>query len=166
MSEKLIEIRDLKVDLMSTHGVVHALDGVNLSIGKGEIHGLVGESGCGKSMTSKSILRLHDKRRSQMSGEILFDGKDLLKVPEKEMQQLRGSRISMVFQDPMTSLNPLLTIGQQISEGFLNHGRCSKEQARAHTLELLKKVGIDPPEKRFGQYPFELSAVCSMHDCP
>ena len=157
MSEKLLEIRDLKVDLMSTRGVVHALDGVNLSIGKGEIHGLVGESGCGKSMTSKSILRLHNKRRSQMSGEILFDGKDLLKVPEKEMQQLRGSRISMVFQDPMTSLNPLLTIGQQISEGFLNHGRCSKEQARSHTLELLKKVGIDPPEKRFGQYPFELS---------
>lgn len=157
MSESLLCIHDLKVDLMSTRGVVHALDGVELSVGRGEIHGLVGESGCGKSMTSKSILRLHDKRRSQMSGQIVFDGADLLRLSEKEMRQLRGSRISMIFQDPMTSLNPLLTIGRQISEGFWNHGRCSKEEARKRTLELLEKVGIDPPEKRIDQYPFELS---------
>lgn len=147
MSEPLLRIQDLKVDLMSTRGVVHALDGVELSVGRGEIHGLVGESGCGKSMTSKSILRLHDKRRSRMSGQIVFDGADLLPLPEKEMQQLRGSRISMIFQDPMTSLNPLLTIGRQISEGFWNHGSLFQRRSAKANLGTAGKGGDRPAGK-------------------
>ncbi len=142
---------------MSIHGIVYALGGVNLDIRPGEIHGLVGESGCGKSMTSKSILQLHDRTRSRMTGEIWFEGRDLLKVSRREMQKIRGSRISMVFQDPMTSLNPLLTIGEQISETFRQHDGCSRTEAKNRTMALLKKIGIDPPEKRYRQYPYELS---------
>lgn len=155
--ESLLEIKNLKVDLMSTRGIVYALSGVNLQIRPGEIHGLVGESGSGKSMTSKSIMRLHNEQRSRMSGEILFHGEDLLKLPKKKMQSIRGKSISMIFQDPMTSLNPLLTIGEQISETYRLHEKCSKAQARQKTCELLEKVGINPPEKRYGQYPYELS---------
>ena len=153
----LLSIRDLKVDLMSVRGIVYALSGVNLDIRPGEIHGLVGESGCGKSMTSKSILRLHNEQRSRMSGQIFFEGEDLLKVSRRRMQSIRGNRISMIFQDPMTSLNPLLTIGDQISESYRQHEKCTKADAKAKTLELLEKVGIFPAEKRFSQYPFELS---------
>lgn len=155
--DELLTIRNLKVDLMSTRGIVYALSGVDLQIARGEIHGLVGESGCGKSITSKSIMRLHDKRRSRVSGEILFNGRNLLKVPEKEMQKLRGDRISMIFQDPMTSLNPLMTVGAQIAESFLNHRKPSAAQTRERTLALLEKVGISSPERRIDQYPFELS---------
>ncbi|MBO5520228.1 MAG: ABC transporter ATP-binding protein, partial [Eubacterium sp.] len=142
MSEEkyLLSIRDLKVDLMSVRGIVYALSGVNLDIRPGEIHGLVGESGCGKSMTSKSILRLHNEQRSRMSGQILFEGQDLLKISRRQMQAIRGNRISMIFQDPMTSLNPLLTIGDQISESYRQHEKCTKAEAKAKTLELLEKV--------------------------
>ena len=153
----LLSIRDLKVDLMSVRGIVYALSGVNLDIRPGEIHGLVGESGCGKSMTSKSILRLHNEQRSRMSGQIIFEGEDLLKVSRRQMQSIRGNRISMIFQDPMTSLNPLLTIGDQISESYRQHEKCTKAEAKKKTLELLEKVGIYPAEKRFAQYPYELS---------
>ena len=155
--DDLLTIKDLKLNLMSTRGIVYALNDVNLSMRPGEIHGLVGESGCGKSMTSKSILRLHNEKRSQMSGEIWFEGEDLLKVSKKRMRQIRGNRISMIFQDPMTSLNPLLTIGEQISEACRQHEKCSKKEAKERTLDLLEKVGIYPPEKRYKQYAFELS---------
>ena len=155
--ENLLEIKDLKCDLMSTKGIVYALGGVNLDIRKGEILGVVGESGCGKSMTAKSIMRLHNKQRSRMSGQILFEGQDLLKCTERQMQKIRGDRISMIFQDPTTSLNPLLTIGEQISETYLLHNKITKQEAKAKTLDLLAKVGIQPPEKRYDQYPFELS---------
>ena len=156
-NQNLLSIRDLHVDLMSIYGIVYALRGVNLDIRPGEIHGLVGESGCGKSMTSKSILRLHDESRTRMTGEILFEGQDLLRISRKEMQKIRGNRISMIFQDPMTSLNPLLTAGEQISETFRQHEKCSKKEAREKSLELLEKIGIYPPEKRYSQYPYELS---------
>ncbi|MBQ6663262.1 MAG: ABC transporter ATP-binding protein [Firmicutes bacterium] len=155
--ENLLEIKDLRCDLMSTKGIVYALGGVTLDIRKGEILGVVGESGCGKSMTAKSILRLHNKQRSRLSGQILFEGQDLVKCTERQMQKIRGDRISMIFQDPTSSLNPLLTIGEQISETFLLHNKITKAEAKARTLELLAKVGIQPPEKRFDQYPFELS---------
>lgn len=155
--DSLLEIEDLAVDIMSTRGIVHALDGVWLQVAPGEIHGLVGESGCGKSMTAKSVMRLLDRRRSRMSGRILFHGRDIAALGEREMRNLRGSRISMIFQDPMTSLNPLMTIGEQIGEIFLDHRKCGKAEARGKTLELLDRVGIHPPEKRIGQYPFELS---------
>lgn len=155
--ENLLEIKDLTVDILSTRGIVHALDGVQLQVAPGEIHGLVGESGCGKSMTAKSVMRLHNRRRSRMRGSILFQGKDIVTLTEREMRELRGSRISMIFQDPVTSLNPLLTVGEQIGEIFSEHRKCTKAEARNRTLELLDRVGIHPPEKRIGQYPFELS---------
>ena len=122
----LLEIRDLKVDLMSVRGIVYALDGVNLRVAPGEIHGLVGESGCGKSMTAKSILRLHSEKRSRSSGEIWFEGRDLNRLSRREMEQLRGRRISMIFQDPMVSLNPLLCVGEQIAETIRQHERCPR----------------------------------------
>ncbi|MBR2765675.1 MAG: ABC transporter ATP-binding protein [Blautia sp.] len=153
----LLSIKDLRVDLMSIRGIVYALDGVNLELGEGLIHGLVGESGCGKSMTARSILRLHDGKRSRMSGEILFEGKNLLSLSEREMQDVRGKQISMIFQDPMNSLNPLYTIGEQISETVRRHEKCGKTAAKARTLQLLGKVGINPPDRRYRQYPFELS---------
>ena len=126
----LLEIRDLKVDLMTVRGIVYALDGVNLGVGPGEIHGLVGESGCGKSMTAKSILRLHDARRCRMSGEILFEGQDLCSLPRREMEKLRGRRVSMIFQDPMVSLNPLLTVGEQIAETIRAYEKAAEEIVR------------------------------------
>ena len=153
----LLSVRNLKVDLMSARGIVYALDGVNLEILPGEIHGLVGESGCGKSMTARSILRLHDRKRSRMSGEILFDGRDLCRIPAGELREIRGKEISMIFQDPMNSLNPLYPVGEQISETFRRHEKCNKAQARVQTCKLLEKVGIVPAEKRYRQYPFELS---------
>ncbi len=156
-AENLLEIKDLKLDLMSVRGIIHALNGVNLKIRPGEIHGLVGESGSGKSMTSKSVMRLHNEQRSRMSGKILFHGRDLLKASRKQMQAIRGGKISMIFQDPMTSLNPLLTVGEQIGETYRQHEKCSKAEAKKKTCEILEKVGIYPPEKRALQYPFELS---------
>ena len=153
----LLEIKDLKLSLMSTRGIVYALSGVNLAINEGEIHGLVGESGCGKSMTARSVLRLNNEKRSRVSGEVLFKGDDLLKKTNKGMQQVRGERISLIFQDPMASLNPLMTIGEQIGEVFRLHGKASKAEARDKTLAIMEKVGIDPPEKRIDQYPHELS---------
>lgn len=153
----LLDIRDLKVDLMTVRGIVYALDGVNLRVAPGEIHGLVGESGCGKSMTAKSILRLHSEARARCSGEIWFEGRDLARVSQKEMERIRGKRISMIFQDPMVSLNPLLTVGEQIAETVRRHERCTRQVARERALRLLSQVGIAPPEKRYAQYPFELS---------
>lgn len=155
--EDLLTVRDLKVDLMSVRGIVYALSGVNLSIRPGEIHGLVGESGCGKSMTSKAVMGLLQKDKSRVSGEIIFEGENLLNLSNKKMSKIRGKRISMIFQDPMTSLNPLMTVGEQISEVYRQHEKCSKAKAKEKTLDLLEKVGIYPPQKRYSQYPYELS---------
>lgn len=154
---ELLEIKDLKLSLMSTRGIVYALSGVDLTINKGEIHGLVGESGCGKSMTARSILRLNNEKRSRLSGEILFKGENLLNLSNKKMQEVRGERISLIFQDPTASLNPLMTVGQQIGEAYILHEKASKAEARDKTLAIMKKVGIDPPDKRIDQYPHELS---------
>lgn len=158
MSESLISIRHLKVELMSVQGLVYAVRDINLDIAPGEIHGIVGESGCGKSMTAKSILRLHDEKKMAYSGEILLDGeRDILKMNKKELQQLRGKEISMIFQDPITTMNPLHTVGKQIMEMMLLHMNISKEEAKRRAVELLEKVGIFPGEERFKQYPFEMS---------
>ena len=141
--ETLLEINNLTVELMSTRGIVYALSGVDLSVRPGEIHGIVGESGCGKSMTAKSILR--------------FQGRELLDLSSREMEKLRGTDISMIFQDPMTSLNPLMTIGDQIGDMFRFHTGASKAESREKAQELLTKVGIEPAARRWKQYPFELS---------
>lgn len=156
--DNVISIRDLKVNLLSIKGIVHAVQGINLDIKKGEIHGVVGESGCGKTMTAKSILRLHNDSRTEYSGEIIFNEEvDILKMNSKEIQQLRGQNISMVFQDPMVSLNPLYTVGEQISEMLRVHMNMKKKQSYEYTLKLLERVGIYPTEKRYNQYPFEFS---------
>jgi oligopeptide/dipeptide ABC transporter ATP-binding protein len=156
--DDIISIRNLKTSLLSTKGIVHAVQGINLDIAKGEVHGVVGESGCGKTMMAKSLLRLHNERRTEYAGEIIFNNEvDILKLNKKELQQLRGRYISMVFQDPMVSLNPLYTVGEQISEMLRVHLHLKKKEAYDYTLNLLYKMGIYPPEKRYNQYPFEFS---------
>ncbi len=158
MSEPLISIRHLKVELMSVQGLVYAVRDVNLDIMPGEIHGIVGESGCGKSMTSKSILRLHDEKKMAYSGQILLDGnRDILEMSQKELRTMRGKEIAMIFQDPITTLNPLTRVGKQIVEMLQLHTDISKEDAKKRAIELLEKVGIHPGAERFDQYPFEMS---------
>ena len=155
--DNLLEIQNLTVELMSTRGIVYALSGVDLAVRPGEIHGIVGESGCGKSMTAKSILRLHNPQRSRMRGSIRFEGRELLDLSNREMEKLRGTDISMIFQDPMTSLNPIMPIGAQIADMYRIHTGASKAEAMEKAQELLAKVGIEPANKRCKQYPFELS---------
>ena len=153
----LLEIRNLTVELMTARGIVYAISGVDMALRPGEVHGVVGESGCGKSMTAKSILRLHDPRRSRMGGEILFEGENLLAYSNRQMEKLRGRDISMIFQDPMTSLNPIMTVGEQIEDMIRFHSGAARQEAREKARELLVKVGLEPAEKRYYQYPFELS---------
>lgn len=142
---------------MSTRGLIHAVRGVNLEVASGSVHGIVGESGCGKSVTAKAIMRLHNPRVVRMQGEILLEGRNLLTLPEKEMQKIRGRRIGMIFQDPMSALNPLYRIGDQISEVFIRHQNDSRRTAKSKALALLERVGIVPAEVRYNQYPFEFS---------
>lgn len=153
----ILEIKNLTTKLSSDRGIVTAVDNVNLELRKGEILGLVGESGCGKSMTAMSVMRLLPKNQSQIEGEILFDGKDMLKMSEKQVNEIRGNKIAMIFQDVMTSLNPLMTIGQQIMEPMMVHKNMGKSQARKEAIELLEAVGIPMPEKRVDEYPNSLS---------
>ena len=151
----ILEVRHLTTELDSDRGVVRAVDDVSFSLEAGEILGLVGESGCGKSMTSMSIMRLLADAR--VSGSVMFDGKDLLSLSEKEMNTIRGNKIAMIFQDVMTSLNPLMTIGQQIMEPMMVHRGLTKAQARDEAIRLLTDVGIPMPHKRVDEYPNSLS---------
>lgn len=154
---ELLQIKNLSVEIMSTRGLVHAVRGVDLCIESGSIHGLVGESGCGKSVTARSILRLYDPRYVRTRGEILFNGNNLVAYSEKKMRGIRGNQISMIFQDPMTALNPLFKVGDQIAEVYETHLGDSKAEAKKKTMELLEVVGIHPAEMRYEQYPFEFS---------
>jgi oligopeptide/dipeptide ABC transporter ATP-binding protein len=153
----ILEIKNLTTKLATDRGVITAVDNVSLHLKKGEILGLVGESGCGKSMTAMSIMQLLPKRQSKIEGEILFDGKDLLNMSEKELNEVRGNKIAMIFQDVMTSLNPLLTIGQQIMEPLMVHKGMTKAEARKEAISLLEAVGIPMPEKRVDEYPGSFS---------
>mgnify|MGYP000873547282 FL=1 len=156
--EKLLEIRNLKTYFYTEEGVLKAVDGVDLLLHSGETLGLVGESGCGKSVTSMSIMRLLPSPPGKIvDGKILFKGRDLAQLSQKEMRKLRGNDISMIFQEPMTSLNPVFTIGNQISEAILLHKDVTKREARRQSIEMLKKVGIPSPEKRIDDYPHQLS---------
>ena len=156
-SDNLLEIRDLHTNFYTHDGVVRAVDGLNIYVRRGEVLGLVGESGCGKSVTSLSILRLVGAPGKIDSGEIIFDGKDLLKFNGHEMTQIRGNRIAMIFQQPQSSLNPVFKIGDQISEVLNIHKDLGKDAGRVRALELLTMVGIPDPERRLNAYPHELS---------
>lgn len=157
--EKLLDIKDLRTYFSTEDGVVPAVDGVSFYIKPGETLGVVGESGCGKSVTSLSIMRLLTKATGKImeGSQINFNGKDIVGLSEKEMRKIRGNEISMIFQEPMTSLNPVLKIGVQISEVLMLHHKMSKEQARERTIEMLKLVNISSPDKVIDQYPHSLS---------
>ncbi len=157
MSENLLEVKGLKTHFFTEEGTVKAVDGVNFSIQKGKTLGIVGESGCGKSMTSMSVLRLIEYPGRTVAGEINFEGKNLLELNEGEMRDIRGNDISMIFQEPMTSLNPLFTIGHQIMEPILLHQGLNKKEAREKAIKMLDLVGIPRAEVVIDDYPHQLS---------
>jgi peptide/nickel transport system ATP-binding protein len=158
-SPNLLDVRNLKTYYFTQDGVVKAVDGVDLTVRKGEVLGLVGESGCGKSVTSLSILRLIGNPGRIIEGVIHFDGQDLRKLPESEMVHVRGNRISMIFQQPQSALNPVYRVGDQISEVLEIHQGLNKKEGAERAVELLQMVGIPDPERRTKSYPHELSGA-------
>ena len=155
--EKLLEVKNLCVNFGTYGGEVKAVRGVTFDLHKGETLAIVGESGSGKSVACKTIMRILSSNGYIKHGQILFDGKDLTKISEKDMEKVRGKDIAMIFQDPMTSLNPTMTIGKQIMEPIIKHQGFSKEDARKRAIELIELVGISDAEKRFKQYPHQFS---------
>lgn len=155
--EYLLDVRELKTYFHTFKGIVRAVDGVSFSLKKGEVLGVVGESGCGKSVTGFSVLRLIDPPGRIEGGEIIFEGESLLKKSEREMEKIRGNKISMIFQDPMTSLNPVYTIKKQICETLELHGGLRGREAHNRAVELLRLVGIPSPESRVNYYPHQFS---------
>lgn len=155
--EKLLQINNIHTSFHTHVGEVQAVRGVTIDLYKGEAIGIVGESGSGKSITMMTLMRLLDSNGDIKEGEILFEGKDLAKLSEKDMEKIRGNDIGMIFQDPMTSLNPVLTIGDQLSEPLIKHKNMNKSEARKKVVEMLGLVGIPSPEKRIKQYPHEFS---------
>ncbi len=153
----LLEVNDLRTSFRTDDGVVKAVEGVTFSVERGKTLGIVGESGCGKSVTCLSIMGLNNKRNSISSGEAIFKGEDLLKMDSRRLRDLRGNDVAMIFQDPMTSLNPVHSIGKQLIEAVLLHRDVSKKQARARALELLKAVGIPRADRRIDDYPHQFS---------
>ena len=158
MQELLLDIRGLRTQFFTDDGLARAVDGVSYSLEKGETVGVVGESGCGKSVTALSVLRLiPDPPGKIVAGEIMFEGADLLQLSSADMRRIRGNDISMIFQEPMTSLNPVFTIGNQITEAVRLHQGLNKKEALAKAVEALKLVGIPVPERRVHEYPHQLS---------
>jgi peptide/nickel transport system ATP-binding protein len=153
----LLEVKDLATHFFTSRGIVKAVDGVDFSLAEGETLAIVGESGCGKSVTAYSIMRLVTTPGRTIAGQVFFEEKDLLLLSEEEMRQVRGNRISMIFQEPMTSLNPVFRVGDQIAEGLTLHRGLSAGAAREETLEMLKLVGIPSPAARYNDYPHQLS---------
>ncbi|WP_321401443.1 ABC transporter ATP-binding protein [Maridesulfovibrio sp.] len=155
---EILKIRNLQTYFFSSDGTAKAVDGATFSLRKGKVLGVVGESGCGKSVTAQSVMRLVPSPPGKIvGGEIMFDGQDLTKLSMAEMRHIRGNRISMIFQEPMTSLNPVFTIGDQLSEMFILHRNMNKKEARDASTEMLAKVQIPAPEARIGEYPHQLS---------
>jgi oligopeptide/dipeptide ABC transporter ATP-binding protein len=153
----VLEVRDLRTYFNSSEGIVRAVDGLSYSVRDGEILGVVGESGCGKSVTALSILRLIPPPGKIISGSIEFEGTNLLDLSEREMESIRGNDISMIFQEPMTALNPLYTVGKQISEAIALHQGLSKRECKKRAVEMLRQVSIPEPETRYHAYPHQLS---------
>ncbi|HEX5937856.1 MAG TPA: ABC transporter ATP-binding protein [Actinomycetota bacterium] len=157
MAEPLLEVKDLKVHFPTDDGVVKAVDGVSYSLQPGETLGIVGESGSGKSVSSLTVMGLINRKQATISGEVLFQGQDLLKLAKDEMRTVRGEKISMIFQDPMTSLHPFYKVGYQIAESILEHQDISKQEAMDQAIEMLARVNIPRPKERADQYPHEFS---------
>jgi len=157
MSETLLDLRSLSVSFATDDGTVRAVDGIDLSLARGRTLGLVGESGCGKSVTSLAIMGLLPPENAQVKGEVRFEGNDLLKVDARTLRDLRGARLAMIFQEPMTSLNPAYTIGNQIIEAIQQHQGLSASDARTRAIEVLRLVRIPSPERRVDDYPHKLS---------
>ena len=158
MSEKMLEIKDLVVEFDTDYSYkLRILNSISFDIYKGETLGIVGESGCGKSMTALSIMRLLKSPPARISGQILFEGKNILDLDMKDVRDIRGNKISMIFQEPMTSLNPVYTIGNQLEEVYMLHQGLSKAEAKEHSVEILRQVGVALPEKRIKEYPYQLS---------
>lgn len=153
----LLEVKSLQTHFRTPDGVNRAVDGVSFSVEEGETLAIVGESGCGKSVTAMSILRLIPEPPGKMAGEVIFDGQDLLKLDDARMRDIRGNAISMIFQEPMTSLNPVLTVGRQLRETLLLHQAISKSQAESRSIEMLELVGIPEATRRMREYPHQLS---------
>ena len=156
-TESVLQIEDLKTFFFTLEGVAKAVNGVSLNLAKGEILGVVGESGCGKSVTALSVLRLVARPGRIVDGNIMFLGNDLLRLSEEKMREIRGDRISMIFQEPMISLNPAFTIGDQMIEALRVHRRISRAEAQNRAIEMLRQVEIPIPEKRIRDYPHQLS---------
>ena len=159
MQQTILEVKNLTTSFKTERGVMKAIDGINFRVNANEILGIVGESGCGKSVTCQSIMRLYDEKYTAiLRGEILFKGENLLKYSERKMQSIRGDEISMVFQDALSALNPVMRVGDQIMEAIRLHNKgISKQEARERALNILKLVGIPAYKERFSQYPHELS---------
>ncbi|MEY9978428.1 ABC transporter ATP-binding protein [Lysinibacillus sp. RC79] len=158
MSKTILEVKDLKINFKTYAGLVHAVRGVNFDLKESETLAIVGESGSGKSVTSNALMKLIPQPPGiYESGQILFNGRDLVPLSDKEMSKVRGNEIAMIFQDPMTSLNPTMKVGRQITEVILKHKKVSKADAKKRAIELLTQVGIPFPEKRYSQYPHEFS---------
>ncbi len=158
MGEQILQIKNLKTYFYTSEGVAKAVDGVSYSVNRGETLGLVGESGCGKTVSALSILRLIQEPPGKIvDGEIIFEGRDLIKLSSEEIRRIRGNKISMIFQEPMTALNPVFTIGDQISEVYRVHKGLGRKEASDRSIEMLKVVGIPAPERIAHQYPHQLS---------
>ncbi|MCR6523475.1 MULTISPECIES: ABC transporter ATP-binding protein [Lysinibacillus] len=158
MSKTILEVKDLRINFKTYAGLVRAVRGVNFDLKEGETLAIVGESGSGKSVTSNALMKLIPQPPGiYESGQILFNGRDLVPLTDKEMSKVRGNEIAMIFQDPMTSLNPTMKVGRQITEVILQHKKVSKDEAKKRAIELLTQVGIPFPEKRYNQYPHEFS---------
>jgi peptide/nickel transport system ATP-binding protein len=157
VAEPLLEVKDLKVHFHTDDGVVKAVDGVSYSIAPGETLGIVGESGSGKSVSSLTVMGLITSKQARISGEVLFRGVDLLKLPADEMRNIRGAKISMIFQDPMTSLHPFYKVGDQIGEAIRTHQNITKKEAFDQAVEMLGRVNISRPQERARQFPHEFS---------
>ena len=157
MAERLLEVDDLHVHFVTEDGLVRAVDGVSFELERGKVLGIVGESGSGKSVTAMTIMGLTRDVNARFEGSVVYKGKDLLQVPEVEMQDYRGAEIGMIFQDPMTSLNPVYRIGEQIVEGIKAHEQVDTRTAKRRAVELLKQVGIPNPESRVDDFPHQFS---------
>src|ERR687886_64484 len=157
MAERLLEAKGLKVQFATEDGIVHAVDGVDFELDRGEVLGIVGESGSGKSVTAMTLLGLTKDKNTRFEGEVLYKGRNVLQMNEDELQDVRGNEMSMIFQDPMTSLNPVYTVGAQIVEAIQIHERAQKAQARRRAIDLLRQVGIPNADSRADNYPHEFS---------